>query len=142
MKASTIDDSVHQLDHFDGLVHSLQDTAKGLQEKLLRSDETALVGLRGGTEDLLMEITRLVTIAPTEIHTQLSDQFYEDMHRNIATALTETTSTRLEAAGAVGSRESVAASIEFAASILERLSTSDVEQAKALYIARTGATRL
>lgn len=139
MKSSTIDDSVHQLNQFDGLVHRLRDTAKGLREKLLRSDETALVGLRGETEDLLMEITHLAT---TEFHTQLSDQFYEDMHRNMAAALTETASTPLDEAGAVGSRESISTSIEFAANILERLSTSDVEQAKALYLAETGATRL
>ena len=157
MKSNITVDSIYPLDQFHCLVHRQQDTAQGIRENLLESDDTALTGLGSETQELLTEITRLVTNAPLEIHTRIGDQVFEDMHREVATAVTVSTSTLAGGAGAGWRRERLSTSIELAVYILDLLSggkhasaivpnarpsSSDVEQAKALYITRRGTTRL
>lgn len=172
MKRNATVDSIPQLDEFHHLVHGQQDTAQGIQEKLLHSDDTVLAGLWSDTHELLTEITCLVTNAPVELRGHFGDQIFEDMHRDVATAVTVSTSTPLGATGAGWNRKRLVTSVQLAVYILDllsedaqpgallianenwerehpcgllsdaRLSASRVEHSKSLYLINTGATRL
>ncbi|GAC1400271.1 MAG: hypothetical protein NVSMB52_13890 [Chloroflexota bacterium] len=172
MKPNAKIDTTYGLSQYAILVHRQKDTARVIREKLLHSNDAALVQLQTQTHGLLTEVVRLVANAPMELRSLVGHVVFEDMHRDGATALTFSTSTPLEAAGADLQRKCLSMSIDLGVNILTRLSVDAlptshlagnrrvgmsytlqvplgawvsspaVERAKALHILKMGTTRL
>jgi hypothetical protein len=150
MKSNAIADPIHEVEQFHQLVHRQHDTTQAIREKLRHSGNAAFKDLGSETQELLAEITSLVSNAPIELRTGLGDQAFSHMHRDVAAAVAASTSTPDGLVGADWRRERLSTSIDIAVYILDLLSEgartglsgSEAERAKALYIANVGTTRL